>query len=223
MNKREKKIIYIAYKQFYNKEPIFSKENFMNLTVEIQSMAYILNEYGVSLGAYRFCYEYVDLNMPMSMEIQDIIVGWLIDSSDEFDDNSLEFNERENKLINILGSTIRNIIANSHNKIEELRKISNILYVKKYVRPSANDKEIMELEKCTDEDLKTVEELIEFIKKEQCKDNFDKSNIESIGEMIDEEMLTPYCIFMDESGNGKSLEITETSRKKLAKTLINKD
>lgn len=223
MNKREEKIIYKAYKQFYNREPNFSKENFMNLTVEIQFMAYILNECGVSLGAYRFCYEYVDLSMPMSMDVQNIIVGKLIGNSDDLNDASLEFNKRTDEFINIIGSAIRNITADSQNRIEKLRKISNILYVKKCVCPSASDEEIMETAKCDEEDLKNVERLIEFIKQERCKNNFDKSNIENVSEMIDNEESIPYGMFVNESGNGEKPKITKESRKALAKSLINKD
>ncbi len=54
------------------------------------------------------------------------------------------------------------------------------------------------------------------------KENFDHSNIENIGKMIEEGMQTPYCTFMNESGDGKSPKITEASRKRLAKSLINR-
>lgn len=220
MKDKDVKIIYKTYKQFYGKEPNLDTGYIGHLTIEIQAMAYLLNEYGVSLGDNRFCYEYTDLNMPMSMDIQDIIIGKLSGNIDDLNDDSLEFSARADKLINIIGSAIRCITANSQNKTEELRKISNILYIKKHVRPLASDKEIMEVEKCTEEDLKKVEQLIEFIKQEQCKDNFDQSNIENVRKMIDAEMPTPYGMHVNESGNGKLPNITEESRKKLAKALI---
>lgn len=220
MTKREEKIIYKAYKQFYNREPDFSEDNFMNLTVEIQTMVYVLDGYGVLLGANGFRYEYKDLNMPMSMDIQDIIVGKLIDNVDDLNDTSLQFSKRANKMISITGNAMRSITDNSQNRIEELRKICNILYVKKSVCPSASDDVLMEIAKCTEEDLKKVEQLIELIKQEESKDNFDKANIENVRKMINGEAETPYGMFINESGNGKLPEITETSRKKLAKALI---
>lgn len=178
MNNKEAKIIYKVYKKFYGREPNLSRknfrnppkqpnlgrENFRNLTIEIQSMAYILNEYGVSLGAEEFCYQYIDLNMPMSMDIQDILVGKLIGNSDNLNDTSLQLNERAEKIIDIVGSAIKCVINTSQNQIEALREISNILYVKKYVLPSASDAEIMGTTKCTERDLKNVEKLIELIK-----------------------------------------------------------
>lgn len=220
---KKEKIIYQTYKKFYGKEPDFNKENFMNLTIEIQFMAYILNEYGVSLSSDGFCYEYTNLSMPMSMDIQDIVVGSLILNSDDLSEGSLEFIESTDKTINIVGSAIKNITANSQNRIEELMKISNILYVKKHVCPSASDEDIIEIAKCTEEDLKNVEQLIEFIKQEKCKGNFNKSNIQNISKMINGEELTPYGMFINESCDGIIPEITEESRKKLAKSLINGD
>lgn len=53
-----------------------------------------------------------------------------------------------------------------------------------------------------------------------CKDNFNKSNIENVEKMIDGEMLIPYGIHVNESGNGEPPKITKESRKKLAKSLI---
>ncbi len=223
MYKKEEKIIYQTYKKFYGKEPNFNRENFMNLTIEIQSMAYILSEYGVIIGKDGFCYEYTDLSMPMSMDIQDIIVGKLIGNSDNLNDALLQFTESAEKTINIVGKSIKYVINNSQNPIESLREISNILYVKKHVRPMASDDEIMETTKCSERDLRDVEQLIEFIKQEKCKDNFNKSNIENVGKMIDGEMPTPYGMHVNESGNGKHPKITEESRKKLAKLLINRN
>ncbi len=223
MSKITKNLIYSAYKKFYDREPNLSKENLTNLTVEIQAMAYLLHEYGVSFGDYGFCYEYVDLKMPMSIGIQDIIIEELIGNIDVLSDTSIEFNKRSEELITIIGSAIRNILANSQNKIEKLRRISNILYIKNHVRPLANDQEIMETEKCAEEDLREVDYLLEIIKQERCKDNFDKSNIENVSKMIDEEEPSSYGMLLNESGSGKSLRISEESRKKLAKSFINRD
>ncbi len=52
------------------------------------------------------------------------------------------------------------------------------------------------------------------------KQNYDKNNVENIGKMIEGSNLTPYGIFMNESGNGERPNITDESRKRLAKSLI---
>lgn len=221
MQKKEEKIIYKAYKQFYNKEPNFSKENLENITIEIQFMIYILNEYGVSLGANRFCYEYTDLSMPMAMYTQDIIVGKLIDKNDDLNDEALVFSKSAQEIINIIGNIIRNIITDKKNQVEQLKQISNILYVKKYVFPLATDEEIKKKTNCTEEDICNAYQLIKLIDKERSKDNFDKKNIANITKMIDSsDKATHYGMFVDESASGKLPEITEGSRKKLAKSLI---
>lgn len=85
------------------------------------------------------------------------------------------------------------------------------------------NKEIVETTKCTEKSLSDVEQLIEFIKQEKCKDNFNRSNIENIRKMIDDEMPTPFGVYVNESGNGELPKITEESRKKLAKSLINRN
>lgn len=220
MSNSGKKKIYKLYKEFYGKEPNFNKENFMNLTIEIQAMAYLLNQYGVATGSRGFCYEYANLRMPMSMSVQDIVIK-LIENSDDLNDDSLQFTEFAKKTINIVESAIRCSINNSQDQVEELRKIINILYVREHVLPSASDEMIMESEKCTKKDLKDVEQLIKLINQEMCKDNFDRSNIENVRKMIDDEMPTPFGVYVNESGNGELPKITEEGRKKLAKSLIN--
>lgn len=221
MDKR--KTIYQAYKRFYGKEPNFNGENLMNLTIEIQSMAYILGKYDVflGLGTNGFSYEYTNLDMPMCMEIQDIIVSELIGNKDNLEDDSVRFTEFAENTISTVGHAIRNILNDSPNQIETVRKLCNLLYVKEYVLPTSSDEVIMADTKCTREDLEAVEKLIGLIIQEQCKNNFDKSNIENVEKMMKmEKMATPYCVFIDESGNGKLPEITEGSGKKLAKSLI---
>ena len=69
------KIIYKVYQEFYGKSPDFSEENFENLTIEMQAMAYILSQKGVLFSSYTFVAEgYVGLKLPMSMELQDMLV-----------------------------------------------------------------------------------------------------------------------------------------------------
>ena len=183
-DKEQIDIIYKAYKDFYKKEPNFNKENLMNITIEIQSMVYLLREYNVNLGGEGFVKDaYKELNLQMDMKIQDIIVFELIGKQNNFDD-SLKFNERTNKYIDIIGTAVRNEINNTSNPIESLRIILYILYNKKYVSPWASDEDIMKIVNCDEIYINKAHNLLNTIKVELCKDNFDEKNIESIRKMI---------------------------------------
>lgn len=219
MKKRTEKIIYQTYKKFYGKEPNLNKENMRNLTIEIQAMAYILNRYGVTIGENGFCYEYTDLNMPMSMSIQDVIIEKLIGNKENLNDSSFQFDRRAERIINIVASAIKIAISNRENQIEELRKIVNLLYVKEHVCPSANKERLMEVTKCSEKDLINIEQL-EYIINEGNKNNFDKVNITNIDKMINTEKTSSYGMFVNENGNGQQPIITEESRRIVAKSLI---
>lgn len=213
--------VYKAYEEFYGKKPNLNAYNFRNLTIEIQVMCYFLNEYGVCLaedGFVRKAYESLDL--PMSMNIQDVIVGRLIGSSDDFSDNSRQFPEKSKKTINTIGRVIRGVVGDTSEPIETLRLLSYISYIKKYVIPSADDEKIRELANCELSDLDNQRKVTNAIKEEMCKDNFDDTNIENVRKMIGEESPAPYGMFINESGNGKDPVITKESRKAAVKTLL---
>lgn len=68
--KVEECLLYEAYKAFYGKGPDFKELNRNNITVEMQAMVYLLEQYGIVIGDYRFSYkELSHLNMPISYEI----------------------------------------------------------------------------------------------------------------------------------------------------------
>lgn len=163
MRNREEKIIYKVYKKFYDKEPNFSKDNFMNLTIEIQAMAYLLNEYGVNIGTNGFCYEYKNLLMPMSMDIQDIIISKLFENKFDLNDESIEFDLRTNRLINVIGEALKQVTFYSENPIEDIRKIANTLYVKKVVCLTDSSETIIKMAKDNEIDLERFEQLVNFI------------------------------------------------------------
>ena len=50
--------------------------------------------------------------------------------------------------------------------------------------------------------------------------NFDKKNIENIDKLINEPMTKMAGMFVDESGNGESPQISKESRKICAKSLL---
>lgn len=212
--------VYKAYKEFYGKEPNLNKDNFRNITIEIQSMCYFLNEYGVCLSEDGFSKEYKDFDLPMSMNIQDVIVTRLIGNHENFFDASRQFPEESKKTINTIGRIIRGVISGASEPIETLRLISYISYIKKYVIPSDNDEEIRELANCELSDLDKERKVIDAIKEEMCKDNFDDANVESVRKMIEEESPVTYGMFLNESGNGEVPVITEANRKVAVKALL---
>ena len=223
MNKYDKQAIevYKTYKEFYGKEPNFSKDNFRNITIEIQSMCYLLNEYGVCLEEDGFVGNgYKDLALPMSMNIQDVIVERLIGNNNNFSDTPFQFLGNPKKIIDTIGGVIRNEIENTSDPIETLRLISYVSYVRKYVIPSATEEKLRELVNCESSDLDRERKVMDVIKEELCKDNFDDTNMENVRKMIEEDSPASYGMFIDESGNGKDPVITETSRKVAVKTLL---
>lgn len=55
---------------------------------------------------------------------------------------------------------------------------------------------------------------------ERLMDNFDKKNIKNVSKLIEKPMSEMAGMFVDESGNGKDVKITERSRKICAESLL---
>lgn len=212
-------IIYKAYREFYEKEPDFSEENRRNITIEIQAMAYLLDKYGVNLGGARFSVEYKDLDLPMSMKIQDVIVSQLIGNKSDLTDDSIQFNPRANKIIGIVGNAICGVINKSNEPTETLRLLIFINFLKERVAPLSEDDRIKSLAGCEDQDLENAMNLYEIIKMEMCKNNFDKANIESITKMIDDSQKESEEL-NDEQSSEITPRITKESREIVAKSLL---
>lgn len=93
--------LYEVYKEFYGKEPDFKKENKQNITIEMQAMAFLLSQYGIAFYDYQFASnEYKDLKMPMSMKLQDIIVGKLLGRENEELKSEMHMSEQLRNTIN---------------------------------------------------------------------------------------------------------------------------
>lgn len=56
--------------------------------------------------------------------------------------------------------------------------------------------------------------------RQKLTENFDEKNIESISKLIEEPIPEMVGMFVDESGNGKDVKITEESRKICAASLL---
>lgn len=182
---RQAKILLKAYNKFYNKDVNPSRDNLINLTIEIQSMVYILQKFGIELGANGFVRDgYKNLNLPMSMSIQDIVVSSLIENDSSLIDTSIEFNQYTNKNIDIIGKATRFIINQTDNPVDTIRAITSILFTKKYVVPDADNEMIKEYAQCTDSDISNAKKLV-YIIKNMKKNIYDEFTIEKIKMIVD--------------------------------------
>lgn len=128
MDKKNEKIIYKIYKDFYKKEPNFDKENLRNITIEIQSMLYILKLNHIDIFCEGFSREYIDLELPMNMTVQDIIVGRLIGNNEDLSDSSLHFNDISKMYIDRIGFAVTEFINSFEDPIETLRLMSYLSF-----------------------------------------------------------------------------------------------
>lgn len=166
-NKAE--IIYAIYKAFYNKEPNLKAENRHNLTIEIQTMTYLLAQYGLIFGNYRFAYnELTDLNMPISMELQDDIVGELLNRDNIELKRLINRNPiKLNKYVKLIGAIVTEEIKDKEDPIESLRLISSIHYTSKYMIPNATILEIADYNACSSDEVEKARQLVKNFELEE--------------------------------------------------------
>lgn len=219
---KDYKIIYSAYKLFYNKEPNFSKDNIRNITIEIQSMAYILSLYGITIVANRFVKDgYKGLELPMSMDIQDIIVDKLLENKENIEEELVQFSDEVTKEIYIIGDIANSIIDDTEDRIETLRKIVYISFTKRRVILDDSDDKIKEIANCEDIDLKLEKNLFERINHDLCNDSYNYGNIYDIEKAIkNSRSIKTVGMFVKETGNGCDIIPTEESRSIITKSLL---
>jgi len=159
--KVDKILLYEAYKAFYDKEPNFKEENRRNITIEMQAMAYLLEQYRIVIGNYRFAYsELTDLYMPISMELQDLLVSKMLNHENkEFALDFIILKEELKFKITLVGSTVMAKISEKEDPLEALRLLCSIYYTSKSIRPNATDDKIIEYNKCALEDVTEAREL----------------------------------------------------------------
>lgn len=152
----EKKAIVKLYRVFYQKEPIFLAENYESLTIEIQSMFYILNYFGMS--SYTFSYNALEnMNMPISLDLQDLIVKLInqqeVISADEFNNPTLLQRASE------IAQKINELLNENEDKLETLRLITSIMHSKTSMYPTYNEQQIADLNNCELEIVQKVNKL----------------------------------------------------------------
>lgn len=159
-------VLYESYKLFYNKEPNFKEENRRNITIEMQAMVYLIQQhYGVLIGDYRFAYnELIDLYMPISMELQDLLVSKMLNHENtEFKVPDVELEGKAKFKIFTIGSHIMETISKKENPIEALRLLSSIYHTSKSMMPSATDDKTGDFNHCSLEEVIEVKELNDAI------------------------------------------------------------
>lgn len=158
----EKKLLTEIYKLFYNETPDFSNKD---IDVKIQTMMYILVEFGISLGDdYRFSL-YGKQKMPFSIKLARLVenlypFGEVIDVKE-----GIRLKKEAESVIKIVGECVRETISNEKNQNKALITISKILYARMYCLSSgANISEISEFTKRTSEEVETNIKLVKKIK-----------------------------------------------------------
>ncbi len=170
------KIIYKVYQEFYGKSPDFSEENFENLTIEMQAMAYILSQKGVLFSSYTFVAEgYVGLKLPMSMELQDMLVTRRNKGNEYSNDESIKLQESVRKKVALIGKIVREKIEVTKNPVEMLRQIVYINIVKNRVLPNAKEDEIANISACEKCAIAGEESLDFALQIELAKTNYGKN------------------------------------------------
>ncbi len=129
--------LYQAYTRLYGKIPDLNG-NRQDLTIEFQAMVYFLREYGVTFMRTSFVAEgYTDIDMPMSMELQDILASLMFGNALEEINEVVKFNKHTNKILDILASEFERI----HNT-SELRMLVKLHFTKERVLPSFADTDL---------------------------------------------------------------------------------
>ena len=158
--KVNKSLLYASYKAFYGKEPDFKEENRMNITIEMQAMAYLLERYRAVIGNYRFAYhELSDLYMPISMQLQDLLVGMLNHENEEFIFSNCCLKPELEAKIKLIGTTIMQSINKKENPINALRLLCSIYYTNERIMPLATVEQMKEFNQCSIEEIEEAKEL----------------------------------------------------------------
>lgn len=145
------------YKLFYNELPDFSEKE---INLKIQTMMCILSEFGITLENYSNFQVYSDSKFPISINL-----SYLVDKLTPLGKiNKIEepvpLSEEAIKEIRTIGQTI----TSSTNDIEEVMKISRILYDKTHrLSSSASIEEMSEFTKCSSEEVKNTIQLVKKI------------------------------------------------------------
>lgn len=148
------------YKLFYNENPDFSSKD---INIKIQTMMFILAEFGISLGDdYGFSL-LGKVKMPVSLNLEQRVNKLYPLGEVRNLEDSVKLAEETKKIIRIVGETIKETISNEQNQNEALITISKVIHAGRYCLSSNSDVKILSefTERTTDE----VESSIKLVKR----------------------------------------------------------
>ena len=157
---QDSKLIIEIYKLFYNENPDFSDNN---INIKMQTMMFILSEFGiVANDSYGFSL-YGKKKIPMSLSLSNLIYELFPLGEIKDIDNPFELANDRKRIITIVGENIRNIINDIDNKEEILITISKVIYAIRYgISASADTNDIAKYTNCPKNE---VESSIKLVKK----------------------------------------------------------
>ena len=157
---QDSKLIIEIYKLFYNENPDFSNNN---INIKMQTMMFILSEFGiVASDSYGFCL-YSKQKIPMSLNLSNLIYELFPLGEINNIDNPFELANDRKRIIMIVGENIRNIINDIDNKEEILITISKVIYAIRYgISANADINDIVRYTNCSKDE---IESSIKLVKK----------------------------------------------------------
>lgn len=208
--------LYHAYVRFFGKKPELKGDK-NELTIDFQTMTYLLSQYGVSFMRNSFIKEgYTDMDIPMSMEIQDVLVSHVFGHEESEFERSVEFNKHTNRILDILSHELEFVSSRA-----ELCSLVKLMFTKERVIPASSDDELCQTTGATQENLESYKNFVVSVIYEMMKDEDRTMDIDTIREELEyEPYLRTFRPVLNEAGNGDKPNITEESRKKAAHALV---
>lgn len=208
--------LYHAYVRFYGKKPELKGDK-TELTIDFQAMTYLLSQYGVSFMRSSFVKEgYTDIDIPMSMEIQDVLVSHVFGHDESEFESNVEFNKHANRILDILAHELEFVSSR-----EELGSLVKLMFTKERVIPTASDDELCQSTGSTQETLEFYKNFVVSVIYEMMKDDNKDVDVDIIREELEyEPYLKTFRPILNEVGNGEKPNITEGSRKRAVQSLV---
>lgn len=152
------KAIVEMYRLFYNENPNFSSKDINN---KVQSMLFLLKEFGISLSDD---YEFISFGkgkMPISLRLKQAINK--LYPFDKIDNplNDIKLTDKCKKTIKIIGDCIREELSKEQDLYEALIIINKYIYASKYIFPDNwSRRNLKKYTKCTDNEILSCIKLV---------------------------------------------------------------
>ncbi len=153
---RDDKILVEVYRLFYNENPDFSDKD---INIKIQTMMFILSEYGISLGYDCDFTRYSSDKLPVSQTLE-YQVDRLFPLGEITDPDLIKISKDYKKIIETIGKIVNEYAKDDK---ERLIRLVKIIYTGKYNVSPSND--INEISKYTNYPLEEVETNMKLVKR----------------------------------------------------------